>query len=202
MPFATKIGLLLSAATFLASGQSGGRFEETKRQALAYLESDQYDRAAGKLEEIWEQDHSDPTVAENLALAYLNGDDRRYHPEAETKARDLFEQSLHAGGRATFMVQHSHEKAGFFEGRIITNYCVGMLSVSPGRLVYVARARKGVEAHSFDVSADDVRLTKPDDMGVFTIKTKAKNYTLIPRNRIKGDSDVIVEVIREQLGTK
>src|SRR5258708_30941640 len=82
----------------IAFAQGGGRFEESKRLALAYLESNQYDRAAGKLEEIWEQNQSDADVAEWLAIAYLNGQERESQSGVEAKSLALMGQSLRLGG--------------------------------------------------------------------------------------------------------
>jgi hypothetical protein len=188
------MGLGLVSVLF---GQSGGRFEETKRLALAYLDSNQYDRAAGKLEEIWQEDQSDASVAENLVIAYLNGLERLTHPEVEEKARELLHSALRAGGSATFLVQHSHGRFGFMDGKVITDYCGGRLSIGRGRLIYVAQARKGIEAHSFDLNADEIRVKGPDGAGTFTIKSKDKNYVMVPRSRIKPDAGLIMSILKK-----
>jgi hypothetical protein len=121
-------------------GQGDGRFYDAKRQATDYLDSGQYDRAAARFEEVWEKDQSDPYVAEGLAIAYLNGEDRRYHTELEAKAQRLVLEAIRLGGTATFLVQHSHEK---FNGLKPPNdYCSGKLSIKAGKLVFVAQARK------------------------------------------------------------
>ena len=197
--------LILVGLSVLIFGQSGGRFEETKRQALAYLESDQFDRAAGKLEEIWDQDQSDATVAEGLGIAYLNGEDRRYHPEIVTKVRALMEKAVANGGKATFLVQHSHEKLGFLQGKTINNYCSGSLSISRDRLIFVAHARKGIEPHSFDLGAGEFKISGPDaddKRGVFEIKAKSKNYAMAPRTRIKSDGDLVLTIVQENFTAK
>jgi tetratricopeptide (TPR) repeat protein len=195
---------VLAAAAFAAE-QNGGRFEEAKRQANALLESGQYERAAGRFEEIWELDKSDATVVEGLAIAYLNGEERAEHPQALDKARDLLNRALSLGGRATFLVQHSHEKAAILQGRTVNNYCSGRLTVTPGRLVFVAQARKGVEEHSFDVTAADVHVTPTgnnDSQGEFQIKTKPRNYAMLPRTRLKADGILISAFLQENLVKK
>jgi hypothetical protein len=202
-----SVGLCVAvlAAAALTAEQHGGRFEEAKRQAIAYLDSAQYDRAAGRYEEIWEQDQSDAAVAEGLAMAYLNGQDRPEHPQALDKARDLLKRSLSMGGRATFLVQHSHEKVAILQGRTVNNYCSGRLTVTPGRLVFVAQARKGVEEHSFDLTAADVHLTPTsggDSQGEFQIKTKPRNYAMLPRTRLKADGVLISTFLQENLVQK
>lgn len=105
---------------FLANGtshaQNAGRFEDSKRLGLQYAASGKYDRAAAKFEEIWDQDQTDPMVAEYLSISYLNGDDRKDHPELQRKAFDLMEKSISLGGKATLLVHHSHEKLGWLQG--------------------------------------------------------------------------------------
>jgi hypothetical protein len=204
IPIRCRGFMIIATLPTIVFAQGGGRFEESKRLALAYMESNQYDRAAGKLEEIWEQNQSDPDVAEWLAVAYLNGQDRDSQSGVETKSLALMEQSLRLGGKATLLVQHSHERLGWLQGHTINNYCSGKLSVSPGRLVFIAVARRGLEEHSFDFPADEVRISGPsqDDMGAFQIKTKSKTYSLIPRTRNRKDSELFVSLLQQQLRGK
>lgn len=203
-----RFGAILLLCTFTsgnffsANAQRGGRFEAAKRQGMAYLESGQFDRAAAHLEEIWEQDQSDPVVAEGLAIAYLNGEERDSHPGYEPKVRELLRQSLKLGGKASFLVQHSHEKIPILQGSTISDYCAGTLSISTGRLVFVAFARRGVEQHSFELSADELQLVPPsrgDKQGAFHIKTKAKTYSMVPRTRAHVDGELIISVLQENL---
>lgn len=194
------LGLFVAA---LAFAQSGGRLEDTKKSALAYLDSNQYDRAAAKFEEVWSQDQSDPSVAENLAIAYMNGQDRELRPELVDKAQEMMEAALKQGGAASFLVQHSHEKLGWLKGKVITDYCSGRLSISNGKLVYVAQARMGIKAHSFDITTNDIKVViGPDSLGSFTIKTQDKkdnNYVMIPKSRVPADGGVIVTLLNRNL---
>jgi hypothetical protein len=180
-------------------GQGDGRFYDAKRQAADYLDSGQYDRAAARFEEVWEKDQSDPSVAEGLAIAYLNGEDRRYHTELEAKAQRLIQEAIRLGGTATFLVQHSHEK---FNGLKPPNdYCSGKLSIKAGKLVFVAQARKGVEAHSFDATGG-LRVAAVGENGAFQIKTDMGNFIMFPRTRIKRDTDLIVSLAQQNLVSK
>jgi hypothetical protein len=193
--------LLCAVFALTAMAQNGGRFELTKRQALAYLESSQFDKAAGKLEDIWEQEKTDATIAEDLAIAYLNGEDRQLHDEVAEKAHALAEKAIKLGGRATFLVQHSHQ-LGVLQGKTIIDYCSGKLSISPGKLVFVAQAGKTADAHSFEMTAAEFTMTPSDSIGAFQIKgvaRKSKHYTILPRSRVKADGDWIVALINEHV---
>src|SRR4051812_41879901 len=128
-----KPALLLCIFICLASGrplgrcQNGGRFEEAKRMGMAYINGEQFDKAAGRLEEVWEQDKSDAVVGEFLAVAYLNSEDRRTLLQSQQQAFAIIRQLAAQGSRVTFLVQHSHEKLGWLEGRELNQYCRGRL---------------------------------------------------------------------------
>jgi len=204
LQFGLPVALLSLTAVFF--GQSGGRFEEAKRMSLQYLDSDQFDKAAAKLEEVWEQDKTDATVAENLGIAYLNGDDRRYHSDVADKASKIMEESIKLGGKATFLVQHSHE--GKFvkgvTGGDSLKYCNGKLSIIRGKLVFVMKPLKGAEDHSFEATADQFKVSGPTKSGGFNISRridkKWKNYSMTPRNGNKADTNLILSLISEQMG--
>src|SRR5205814_9347282 len=115
--------------------------------------------SAARLEEVWEQDQSDAAVAEGLAIAYLNGGDRKYRQGLETKAQHLLQETIRLGGMATFIVQHSHGKFAVFQGKSINDYCSGKLSIQPGRVVFIAQPRKGAQEHSFEAAAEALRIT-------------------------------------------
>src|SRR5438874_5320584 len=95
----------LASGALLEAGQSGGRFEEAKRMGMAYVNSEQFDKAAGRLEEVWEQDQSDPVVGEFLAVAYLNSEDRRSLPQNQKQAFAIIDHLVASGSRVTFLVQ-------------------------------------------------------------------------------------------------
>jgi hypothetical protein len=184
--------------------QSGGRFEDAKRVAQQYLDSNQFDKAAAKLEEVWEQDKTDATVAENLGIAYLNGDDRRYNPDVVAKATKIMEESLKLGGKATFLVQHIHEGKlvrGLTGGDSL-KYCDGKLSISHGKIAFVMKPLKGAEDHSFEASADQTKVSAPNSKGEFKISRKPdnKSFTMAPRNGVSTDSAIVLSIIHEQMG--
>jgi hypothetical protein len=197
--------VLLLSLTPAVFGQTSGRFEDVKRIAQQYLDSNQYDKAAGKLEEVWEQDKSDPTVAENLGIAYLNGDDRRYNANVVGKGTSVMQESLKLGGKATFLVQHGHEGklVKLATGGDSLKYCDGKLSVSKGKLYFVMKQLKGAEDHSFEATADQVKVSGPTKSGGFKVSRlvdgKWKDFSFSPRNGEKTDTDLILSLIHEQL---
>lgn len=195
-----------------AHGRDGSRFEEAKKLALQYIDSDQFDRAAGKLEEIREQDKTDPVVAENLAIAYLNGDDRRYHPEAADKALQMMEEAIKLGGKATFLVQHKHE--GKLE-RLATGgdslrYCDGKLVIEKGKVRFIMKPLRGSkEDHSFEAPSAQLRYSGRDNASTFSIshevdndkgKPTWKKYTMEQRNGRMEDNKLILALIGEHAG--
>ena len=198
--------LLLLGRPSASFAQSAGRFEEAKRIAQQYLDSNQFDKAAAKLEEVWEQDKTDPAVAENLGLAYLNGDDRRYNPEVVSKAVRLMQEAVKLGGKASFLVQHKHEgkiKVLAIGGDSL-KYCNGKLSISHGSISFVMKQLKGAEDHSFETTPEQVKVTGPGGSGEFKLARKADKaatYTLVPRNGIKDDTDILLTMMRGNQAT-
>ena len=201
----TALAPILALVTApMVSAQSGGRFEEAKRQGLLYVKNFSFDKAAGKLEEVWEQDKSDPAVAENLALAYLNGADRDSHPEIEGKAVALMERSLAMGGRATFLVVHSHEKLGFIQGRRSSSFCTGFLTVAKGRLSFTSQSKEKPSEHTFDLSPSgmvELRVHTDNKEGAFYVKTREKTFNFLPRNWSPRDAQTISNITNKYLST-
>ena len=76
-------------------------------------------------------------------------------------------------------------------------------TISNGKLVYVAQARMGIKAHSFDITTNDIKVViGPDSLGSFTIKTQDKkdnNYVMIPKSRVPADGGVIVTLLNRNL---
>lgn len=181
--------------------QSGGRFEESKRLGVSYIESGQFDKAAAKFEEIWEENQTDSLVAENLALAYLNGTNRRRDSSLVAKARDLMKKSVALGGRAPMLVLHSQEKMSMLQGREFTNYCSGTLFFRPGKMQFVvATCHSTAKPQPFDVGPSEVQeLDYDGKKGAFKIKTKDKTYHMAPRSFQREDADIIMDLAREYL---
>lgn len=188
-----------------------GRFEESKRLGFLYVRNAQFDRAAGKLEEVWEeQKPPDPAVAEHLALAYLNGEDRKTRRELFDRAVDLMNKSIAGGGQATFLVHHSHERAGVIQGSNWTKYCRGRLSIRPGRVTFVSEAGDRPGEDSFETEASGIREIKENtrsDRGIFQITlstagNKERGYNFAPRSLFAADSEVLVRLLRTHLSAK
>ncbi len=199
------IAPFLLAAALLAQG----RFEESKRLGLLYVRNNQFDRAAGKLEEVWDgQKPPDPIVAEHLALAYLNGDDRKVRPELYDRAVGLMTKAIEAGGQATFLVHHSHERLGFVQGSNWTKYCRGRLSIRPGRLTYVSEAGDRPGEDSFEAEPSALREIKEPrgDRGILQITLtqsgKERGYNFAPRSLFAADSDALVRLLKAHLAAK
>ena len=57
--------LIVVAFTLLA--QNTGRLAELTAKGIAYLDQGKFNDAVNALEQVWEQDQSDPAVAESLA---------------------------------------------------------------------------------------------------------------------------------------
>jgi hypothetical protein len=195
------IGIAAYAAVTLWA--QGGRFEEAKRLALIYIQSEQYDKAAGKLEEVWEQNQSDPAVAENLALAYLNTEDKHSLPDLQKQAFALMDRLAAAGEPVSFIVHHSHEKLAWLQGREWTEYCTGRLSITGKGLTYLADKGKNAARHSFDMpfgafKASAIELDE-EGKGVFHLKTPKGGYVMQVRNRNREESQFLVELVTRRL---
>jgi hypothetical protein len=184
--------------------QSGGRFEEAKRTGMSYIQSEQFDKASGRLEEVWEQDQSDPVVGEFLAIAYLNTEDRRSLPQYQKQAFAIIDKLVSSNAQVTFLVIHSHEKLGWLQGREMNQYCRGSLSIQKHRLIYVADKGEKKAQHSFDIDATQfksITLHDNDERGTFELKLKDGSYFMATRNRNQDEARVIVDLVRRQLGS-
>jgi len=182
----------------LSFGQSAGRYEEAKRLGFAYVQSEQFDRAVGHLEEIWENDKSDPVVGEHLAMAYFNSTDKKKDvPVMEKDAIALVEKLYAAGHRVSFMVQHSHEKLAWLQGRELNQYCRGRISIYPGRVVYIANKGERAAQHSFDVTEiREISLNEDDRRGTFGLKTAGGSYFFAIRNRNRNEARLLVDLVK------
>ena len=68
-----RFGALIVVA-FTLFAQNTGRLAELTAKGIAYLDQGKFNDAVNALEQVWEQDQSDPAVAENLGMAYLYAD--------------------------------------------------------------------------------------------------------------------------------
>lgn len=174
--------------------QNGGRFSELTAKGIANIDQGRFNDALNALEEVWEQDQSDPVVAENLAMAYL------YIDHDLTKARALSERAIRDGGRASFLVQHPHEKIGFASGDM-ADFCSGRLSVSRDRLVFTSKD----ESHSFIVLKGQLKEMKANHVygssrGMYHIRTMdKKNYNFRPRSWSDEEQQLILQIVNEYI---
>ena len=184
----------LLAAALCAFGQQNARLSDLKSKGIAFIDQGRFNDALNALQEVWEQDQSDPATAENLAMAYL------YADHDFEKAKELAEHSIQAGGKASFLVQHPHEKVAFASGDM-ADYCSGRLSISREKLVYVASE----ERHSFVVGKGELKEIKANkvygtDRGMYHIRTAdKKNYNFRPRSWSPQEQDLILLLVNEYI---
>ena len=188
----------LSVAMASVLCAQSGRFEQQKRVAFTYLKDGKYDNAAAKLEEIWDFDKSDPMVAEGLSIAYLNGVGRKANAEYETRAYQLIEKSLKNGGKAVFIVLHSHERLSVLQGRDVINFCAGRLQIQSGKVSYVGETGDKAGQHSFDLTRDGIRAFAANSGRgglMFHVATADhKTFNFIPRSKVDADATFILNL--------
>jgi hypothetical protein len=171
---------------------------------MNYIQSEQYDKAAGRLEEVWEQDQSDPAVGEYLALAYLNTEDRPSLPANQVQAFAIIHKLAADGSQVSFAVLHSHEKMGWLQGREFNQYCRGRLSLRPKRLIFVAEKGEKPTQHSFDIDIAELKsvaLNQNDRRGTFELKLKGATYYMGTREQNRDEASLIVDLIRQQMAS-
>jgi len=184
----TFLILLTACAAF---AQQNGRFATLKSQAFDYFDRGQYDKVAGKLEEIWEQDHSDLKVGEYLAMGYIYGD------KDLAKAQPIMKEVLAKGGQATFLIQHSHEKLGFLNGDTLNNYCSGKMSIVPGKVSFIAD--DGMHSATFTGAALKTLRLQGSGPGRLEIKSEGKNYTFRVKSETHAEAAFLLELVQQNL---
>lgn len=177
-----------------ALAQENGRFATLRLQAMAAFDRGQFDQVAGKLEEIWEQDHSDPKVAEYLAMGYLYGEHN------VDKARPVMEEAIARGGQATFLIQHSHEKMAFLQGDPMNNYCSGKMSISPGTIVFISeQADHSAKIRPLELKEFKVLGGVP---GRIEIKAGNQKWTFRVRSGTMSEANLLEEIAEQNLRKK
>jgi hypothetical protein len=171
--------------------QQTGRFADLKAQAFSAFDTGRYAEVAGKLEEVWEEDQSDPKVAEYLAMGYLYGE------RDLSKAQPLMEKAIALGGQATFLVVHSHERMGLLHGDLITEFCSGKMSVSPGKLTFIADRGE----HTVTISAAELKdFSVPGGaVGRIHIKSLDKSYTFRVKTQSRGEAVLLGRIAEQNL---
>jgi hypothetical protein len=187
--FKLWVGVFLLAA--LATAQQDGRFAELKARGFEAFEKGKYPETAGRLEEIWEQDQSDAKVAEYLAMGYLYGE------HSLSKAEPLMEKALALGGQASFLVIHSHERMGMLNSDLITDFCAGRISVSPGKLIFVADSGE----HTMTVVPADLKSFSilSGAPGRIRIKTADKNCVFRVKTQTRGEAMLLGRLAEQSL---
>ena len=186
-----RLAALLAVALALLA-QNTGRLAELTAKGIAYLDQGKFNDAVNALEQVWEQDQSDPAVAENLGMAYLYAD----HDLAKAKA--LAQKAIKAGGKASFLVQHPHEKIGFVSGDT-AEFCSGRLSVSRDRMVFTSKE----PAHSFVVMKGQLKEIQANKVygsgrGMYHVRTAdKKNYNFRPRSGSEQEQELILLFVNE-----
>jgi tetratricopeptide (TPR) repeat protein len=179
---------------FCLYAQNATRFAELTAKGIAYLDQGKFNEALNALEEVWERDQSDVAVAENLAMAYLYADHNL------SKAKELAEHAIAAGGKASFLVQHPHEKIGFISGDMV-EFCSGRLSISRERLVFTSKDQRD----SFVVEKGQIKEMKANHVygssrGMYHIRTAGKkDYNFRPRSWSEEEQQLILQLVNEHL---
>ncbi|MFL6414871.1 MAG: hypothetical protein ACJ74Y_04275 [Bryobacteraceae bacterium] len=178
-------------AALPALGQQNGRFSELKNQGFGLFQRGKYLELAGKMEEIWEQDHSDPKVAEYLAIGYVYGE---HNP---AKAKPLMEQAIAGGGQATFLVSHSHEHLAALQGDPMNQFCTGRISVSPGKLVFVSDSGE----HSVSLTPAELKDFRVGSgaPGRIHIKSGGKSYVFQVKSQTRDEAVLLRRIAEENL---
>jgi hypothetical protein len=186
--------LVMFAGALCGLAQNTGRFAELTAKGIACIDQGKFNDALNALEEVWEQDQSDPAVAENLAMAYL------YADHDFDKAKTLAERSIQAGGKASFLVQHPHEKVAFASGDM-ADFCSGRLSISRERMSFTSKD----ERHSFSVEKGQLKEIKANRLygsgrGMYHIRTAdKKNYNFRPRSWSEQEQTLILLLVNEYI---
>lgn len=199
-------------AVTLLSAQTGGRLDAQKKRGFSLVQAaldplslsspDRFDKAAGELSVVWEQERPpDGEVAENLAMAFLNGEKRRYDPTLPDKAAELMGKAVELGANASFLVNHAHDKLGVIQGGIKTNYCSGKLSIRQGNMTYVSQFGDRATEHSFEIDPSFLKkalisrnMLRLEFLGK---DGKEKGYHIFARTQLEGDARTILNFVQK-----
>jgi hypothetical protein len=179
------------------AAQNTGAFAGRIARGIGLIDKGRFNEAINVLEEVWEQDQSDPAVAENLGIAYL------YADRDVKQALNYMEISIAKGGAASFLMHHSHERAAVLSSEF-SDYCPGRLSIYRDHLSFVA----GVPEHSFTITAGDFREIKANRIvgrgeGGYHIRTADKKiYNLRPRSWSEQEMKLVLYLSDKYLKTR
>lgn len=198
---ALVIASLIYVSTASLVAQTG-RLEESKRLGFALLKDGKYDRAAAKLEEAYEVDKSDALVNEGLAVAYMNGDDRKNNPDLHNRAFAILEKSLASGGKASLLVYLALGNSLFASIGSPTNVCAGQLILQPGRLAFVCEKGEKPAQNSFDFTR--AQITEVGERfnrgkGMFFVRAGKRTYNFVPANWEQKHSQFFLDLAAKYL---
>jgi hypothetical protein len=167
------------------------------QSGVRHSEEGRYRQAINDLEEAWEFDSSNVTVAEHLALSYLY----EIHPppaEAFSKAEKLMRYALEHGGQATVQARHLHK--GWQWVTNMDDSCPGRFSVTSWGVHFLALD----DLHSFTVKREQLReITLPGERssnqnGVFTFETvDGTRYRMRTGTGTRTEARILVDLTRE-----
>lgn len=183
--------LLISVLGFAQSPAE--RLDGLVAAGLRATREARYAEAINALEEAVDRGRRTPVVLENLAIAHLYGERNL------AKARELMKASLAAGGQATFVVRHSHQRSILVGG--LEDGCAGRLSLSPSRLTYQGQEDK----HSFSVSWDELVTVKKSRLeigkkGRFTLRLRQQgNYEFTSGTWMPEEAQLLFELVEISL---
>lgn len=157
--------------------------------ARAMVRNYRYDDALVKLQEALEQTPDDAEALSLVGTVYL------YRDKDFLKAKKQFEESYRRGGRATFWVNHSHEKLGSSE---MSDYCRGWLLLGKAGVQFAPEASD----HGFQATYAQVKEFKPNRLRraffhiSFPIGGEGKNYNFQPRTKDEGEVLLILAMYK------
>ncbi len=149
--------------------------------AKLLIQQSRYDQATNKLEVILEAEPNQPDALMFTGTIYL------YHELDHLKAMKWFEMSLKLGGRAAFLVQHSHESLG---GSQLADYCRGWLILRGKEIEFTPDNG----THGFSVSRSELQEFKQNRrlQSMFHIRLKDDNFNFRPST---GQEDEVLLIV-------
>jgi hypothetical protein len=107
------------------------------------------------------------------------------------------EKAIALGGQATFLANHSHERMGLLRGDTITDFCPGKMSISRGKLAFVADPSE----HSITIlPADLEEFSIPKGApGRIHIKAAGKSYTFRVKTQTRSEASLLGHIAEQNL---
>jgi tetratricopeptide (TPR) repeat protein len=180
------IGLLLSSLPAAAVSSSAQTSSQSSIDAvLKLIDRQSYDEAIARLEEILERDPRNAEALTYMATANL------YQRRDFSKALEDFKEAFKAGGGASFVVTHSHEK---FTTADVVDYCRGWLHLRKDGIEFVPAEG----THGFKCRFNDVEEFQTNKLSkkVFHIKCGGKTQNFRGRSNTDLEPLLIVALYK------